>query len=166
MRAIVAVCSDWGIGNKGRLLFRNKADMHHFVACTTGGTVVMGRRTLESFPGGRPLKNRRNIVLTHGGTTLDPEAEKVASIDELLHAVEHEDPDKVWVIGGASVYEELLPYCTKAVVTKADCVREADAFFPNLDDDPAWTVIDETDTDMTPEGIPFRFVTYRSLKVK
>ncbi|MGN0070377.1 MAG: dihydrofolate reductase [Atopobiaceae bacterium] len=166
MRAIVAVCSDWGIGNKGQLLVRNKADMHHFVECTTGGTVVMGRRTLESFPGGRPLKNRRNIVLTHGGSTLDPGAETVGSIDELLSAVKDEDPDKVWVIGGASVYKELLPFCSDAIVTKADCVREADAFFPNLDEDPGWSVTDETDEDVTPEGIAFRFVTYQNDALK
>ena len=106
MRAIVAVCSDWGIGNKGRLLVRNKADMHHFVACTTGGTVVMGRRTLESFPGGRPLKNRRNIVLTHGGTTLDPEAEKVASIDESL-ARERFEGEGVIVRKGKKVFHRV-----------------------------------------------------------
>lgn len=166
MRAIVAVCSDWGIGNRGQLLVRNKADMHHFVECTTGGTVVMGRRTLESFPGGRPLKNRRNIVLTHGGRKLDPGAETVSSIDELLDAVRDENPDKVWVIGGASVYQELLPWCTEAIVTKTDCVREADAFFPNLDEDPAWHIADESAEDATPEGIGFRFVTYRNTSAK
>ncbi len=163
MRAIVAACADWGIGYEGQLLVKNKADMKHFVHCTTGGCVIMGRKTLQSFPGGRPLKMRRNIVLTHDGSNLDPGAETVSSVDEALAAVKDLDPDTVWVIGGETVYRELLPFCTEAIVTKNDCIRPADAFFPDLDEDPAWEVAETGDAGTTDEGIPYAFITYRHI---
>lgn len=161
MRAIVAVCADWGIGFEGKLLVHCRADMRHFVQCTTGGTVIMGRKTLESFPGGRPLKNRRNIVLTHQEMALPEGAERASSVEEALRAVADEDPEHVWAIGGESVYRALLPCCTEAIVTKLDCVCPADAFFPDLDEDPAWELADSTAPEMGPEGVSFSFCTYR-----
>lgn len=160
MNAIVAVCRDWGIGNQGKLLVRNKADMHSFVEHTTGGTVIMGRTTLESFPGARPLKNRRNIILTRNPDYAVEGAEVVHSVDEALAAVAGDDPERVWVIGGESVYRQLLPYCSHVVVTKNDCVLPADAFFPNLDDDPAWEQKASTPGGVTASGVPFAFVEY------
>jgi len=160
MNAIVAVCQDWGIGHEGGLLVRNRDDMRFFVEHTTGGTVIMGRTTLESFPGGRPLKNRRNIVLTRNPSYAQEGVEPVHSVAEALAAVEGDDPDKVWVIGGASVYRQLLPHCDRVFVTKNGCQRPADVFFPNLDEDPAWVIEDLSDEGETDEGVPFIFVTY------
>ena len=159
LSAIVAVCDDWGIGIDGGMLVSNRDDMRHFVACTTPGTVVMGRKTLESLPGGRPLKGRRNVVLTRDASFAREGAEVVHSLDEALAAVERDE--RVWVIGGDSVYHALLPYCSRAVVTKNHCVRPADSFFPNLDADPAWEVADVMGEGVTPEGVAYEFVEYR-----
>ena len=158
LSAIVAVCDDWGIGLDGGMVVENREDMRHFVACTTGHPVIMGRRTLESFPGGRPLKNRRNVVLTRD-TSFSPAGVEVAhSVDEALAAVA--DEDEAWVIGGGQVYELLLPCCDRAVVTKNHCVRPSDTFFPDLDANPSWKVSETRKGGVTPEGVSFDFVTY------
>ena len=161
MNAIVAVCQDWGIGHEGSLLVRNREDMESFVRHTKGGTVIMGRNTLESFPGGRPLRDRRNIVLTRNPDYAPEGVEPVHSVAEAIEAVANEDPETVYVIGGASVYRQMLPHCERVFVTKNGCLRPADAFFPNLDEDPAWVIEDLSDEGETDEGIPFVFVTYR-----
>lgn len=126
LSAIVAVCDDWGIGREGDMLVANRADMRHFVRCTKGHTVILGRKTLESFPGGRPLKDRRNIVLTRDASFTCAGAEIAHSVDEALSLL-GEDED-AWVIGGAEIYRQLLPHCTRAVVTKNHCTRAADTF--------------------------------------
>ena len=166
MNAIVAVCQDWGIGNEGRLLVPNKADMRSFVAHTTGGTVVMGRTTLEGFPHARPLKNRRNIVLSSREGYEVEGAEVVRSIPEALAAIAHDDPKRVWVIGGARVYAELLPCCARAYVTKNACTLPADAFFPNLDEVPAWELERTEGSGTTAEGVGYEFCVYRNLDVR
>lgn len=158
LSCIVAVCDDWGIGRDGGMLVRNRDDMRHFVACTTGHAVIMGRRTLESFPGGRPLKDRRNVVLTRDATFTREGVETVGSVEEALRVVEGED--EAWVIGGEQVYRQLLDRCERAVVTRNHCVREADTFFPNLDEDENWEVEEVRPGGTTPEGVPFDFVTY------
>lgn len=158
LSAIVAVCDDWGIGLGGGMVVENREDMRHFVACTTGHAVIMGRRTLESFPGGRPLKNRRNVVLTRDASFSPEGVDVVHSVDEALAAVA--DEDEAWVIGGGQVYELLLPRCERAVVTRNHCVRPCDTYFPDLDADPAWEVAEVRESGVTPEGIPFDFVTY------
>ena len=164
LKAIVAVCEDWGIGRNGDMVVDNRADMRHFVRCTTGHPVIMGRRTLESFPGGRPLRNRRNIVLTRDPAFERAGVEVVGSVEEALAAVAGED--EAWVIGGAQVYAQLLPLCSEAIVTKTACVRPADAYFPDLDADPAWETVEESDPAFIQpgegdEGLEYRFVTYR-----
>lgn len=159
----MAVCDDWGIGRDGGMLVANRADMRHFVRCTKGHAVIMGRKTLESFPGGRPLKDRRNIVLTRDALFAREGVEVVHSLDEALSAVANED--EAWVIGGAEVYRQLLPLCAEVVVTKNHVTHAADAFFPNLDDDPAWRV-SATDGGYVVQqgegdaGVAFEFVTY------
>ena len=159
MNAIVSVTRDWGIGLKGALLVRNKADMHRFVELTMGGTVLMGRKTLESFPGG-PLKGRRNVVLSRDPLYSPEGAECYRCVDDALAAVAAEDPDKVWLIGGASIYAALIDECTKADVTKNDVVLPADAFFPNLDSSSSWHVQKVEPGGTTKSGIAFDFVTY------
>lgn len=159
MNAIVAVCRDWGIGYQGSLLVHSKVDMHRFVELTMGDTVVMGRKTLESFPGG-PLKGRRNVVITHDPSALPEGVVGATSPAAAVEAVAANDPSKVWLIGGESVYRALLDQCTHAYVTKFDVEKPADAFFPNLDDDPAWRVEHEEDAGVTAKGTHFSFVTY------
>ena len=158
LNAIVAVCDDWGIGLDGGMVVENREDMRHFVACTTGHALLMGRRTLESFPGGRPLKSRRNVVLTRDATFEREGVEVVHAIDEALLAVEGEG--EAWVIGGGEVYRQLLPRCERVVVTRNHCVRPCDTRFPDLDADPAWRVEEVREGGVTPEGVAFDFVTY------
>ena len=164
LSAIVAVCDDWGIGLDGDMVVSNRADMRHYVRHTKDHTILMGRRTLESFPGGRPLKDRRNVVVTRD-ESWTPEGVDIAhSLAEALDMVAEDD--EVWVVGGGQVYRALLPMCSRAVITKNHCVRTCDTFFPNLDDDPAWRVESRVTTDdegnplVTDEQIPFEFVTY------
>ena len=159
MNAIVSVTSNWGIGLEGNLLVRNRVDMSYFKNKTMGGTVICGQTTFESFPGGA-LEGRRNVVLSLDPSFDAPGAEVYASVDDALNAVSNEDQGTVWVIGGESIYRQLLPYCDCALITKNDVVMEADAFFPNLDDDPSWRVEDVQEGGVTKSGIPFEFVTY------
>ncbi len=164
LSAIVAACDDWGIGYEGDMIVSNRADMRHFVETTTGHTVIMGRKTLESLPGGRPLKNRRNIVLTRDASFAREGVEVVHSLDEALAAVAADD--EAWVIGGAEIYELFLPHCDRVVVTKTHCRRLADTFFPDLDALDGWEIAETSDTmTIAPEeedhGIAFEFVTYR-----
>lgn len=166
LKAIVAVCDDWGIGKNGDMVVANRADMRNFVACTKGHAVIMGRKTLDGFPGGRPLKNRRNIVLTRDATFAREGVETVSSVDDALKLVAEEDV--AWVIGGGEVYRQLLPFCAEAEVTKNHCVHPADAFFPNLDDDASWSTVAQSETMVVEEGqgdegLTFEFVTYRRL---
>ena len=158
LNAIVAVCDDWGIGLDGGMVVENRDDMRHFVECTTGHAVLMGRRTLESFPGGRPLRNRRNVVLTRDPSFSREGVEVVHTLEGALAAVSEEE--EAWVIGGGEVYRQLLPRCTRVVVTRNHCVRAVDTHFPDLDEDPSWKVEEVRAGGVTPEGVPFDFVTY------
>ncbi len=160
MNAIVSITSDWAIGRDNRLLVRNKDDMRRFVQLTTGGTVIMGRKTFESLPGG-PLKNRRNIVVTHSNDYVAHGVEVVSSPEKALVMASDDDPDAVWLIGGESIYKALLPYCERAYVTKHEASLAADAFFPNLDADPNWLVESLDGTGVTESDISYSFVTYR-----
>ena len=164
MDAIVSVTSDWAIGNKGRLIVRNRADMRRFVRLTTGGTVLMGRATFESFRGG-PLKGRRNVVVTRDRTYAETHEgiECAASVEEALELVAADEPDSVWLIGGESLYRALLPRCRRAHVTRNRTVVPADAFFPNLDEDPGWMLEQVEEGGITDEGIEFDFATYRNV---
>lgn len=169
MNAIVAVCDDWAIGRKGQLLVRNKADMARFVRLTTGGTVVMGRKTYESFPKG-PLRGRRNIIVTQQAGYLPPKAqdlpanttvELAPSPAEALAAAAAEPDRPVWLIGGESLYRALLPQVDQVFVTANHThVEGADAFFPNLDQDPAWQVVAKEEGGTTRDGVAFDFLTY------
>ncbi|AEB06931.1 dihydrofolate reductase region [Coriobacterium glomerans PW2] len=136
--AIVSVCRDWGIGCAGDMVVRNRVDMRHFVSLTRGHAVIMGRKTLESLPGGAPLRDRRNIVLTHDETFAREGVTTVCTAAAAIGAIAEED--EAWLIGGAAVYRLLLPFCSRAFVTKHDCVRTCDAYFPDLDVDPAWSL--------------------------
>ena len=138
MNAIAAVSAAWGIGREGDLLFRIAGDLRRFRAMTTGGTVIMGRKTLDSLPGGGPLPNRRNIVLTRDPRFSRPGVETAASPEEALALTAGEDPERVWLCGGGEVYRLLLPWGRTCHITRVYEAPESDAFFPDLDRLPQW----------------------------
>lgn len=165
MNAIVVVDRNWAIGREGGLLFSLPTDMKHFRSLTLDGTVILGRKTLDSFPGGRPLCRRRNIVITHN-VDFDREGiEVVSNPAAALELTAGTDSDKIWVIGGGSVYAALLSRCKQAYLTKVDAVADgADTFFPNLDQLPGWQV-ESTGEPVSENGLSYRFVTYVNTKI-
>ncbi len=163
MKAIVAVDENWGIGRNNDLLFSIPEDMKFFRQTTLNKTVVMGRKTLESFPGGNPLKNRNNIVLSRN---LEKDGVVVVKdLSELKAELEKYSSQDVFVIGGASVYELLLPYCESALVTKVYANGNATAFFPNLDEIDGWVMINQNQTIET-NGYKIKFTKYYNQKRK
>lgn len=158
MDLVVNVTENWAIGKGGDQLVYISADLKRFRQLTTGKTVVLGRKTLATFPGGRPLKNRTNLVLSGSVTQIDG-AEVYPDLNSLLQRLKQEDSDNISIIGGASVYEALLPYCHKAYVTKTYGDFEADTFFPNLDEMEHWEIV-HTDEIQEEEGIRFQYVDY------
>ena len=161
MNCIVNVTENWGIGRENSLLVSISADLRRFRQLTTGKTVILGRRTLSTFPGGKPLKNRENLVLSRNPGLVIPGARVVHNLEELLDVCRAVPAEDLCVIGGASVYELLLPYCRKALVTKTLCSPEADAFFPNLDLLPGWHVR-ETSAVLEENGLRFQYVDYEN----
>ena len=145
MKLIAAVDKNWAIGYKNQLLVSIPSDMKQFRQKTTGHIVVMGRKTLESFPGGLPLKNRRNIVLTSNRNYQVKDAVIVHSEEELKEELKKYDTDEIFVIGGESIYRMLEPLCDEAFITKIDHSYQADAHFPNLDADPSWVLKEESE---------------------
>ena len=156
MEAIVAVFSDWGIGSKGTQQVVLKADRAHFRELTSGAAVLVGRKTMEDFPGGKPLKGRNNIVVTRQNVEIEG-AEVVHSTEEALLAVSKYD--RCLCIGGASIFRQFLPYTDKIFITKIDLAPESDSYFPDLDEDPDWECTEQS-PDMEEEGTVFRFCTY------
>lgn len=163
MNIIVAADSNWGIGKNNQLLVSIPADMKMFRQETTGKVVVMGRKTLESFPNGLPLKNRTNIVLTGNKNYKANGAIIVHTIEELLEEIKKYPSDEVYCIGGDSVYKQLLPYCDTAHVTKIDFAYEADSHFPNLDEMPEWKITAESE-EQTYFDLEYIFVKYERVK--
>ncbi|HJD47168.1 MAG TPA: dihydrofolate reductase [Candidatus Mediterraneibacter norfolkensis] len=159
MKAILSADRNWGIGYQNRLLVSIPSDMKFFRQTTTGKVVVMGRKTLESFPNGMPLKNRTNIVLTGNKDYHVKDAVIVHSKEELLEELKKYDTDEVYVIGGESIYRMLLPYCDTAYVTKIDRAFQADTFFPNLDEMDEWVMTEESE-EQTCFDLEFTFTKY------
>jgi dihydrofolate reductase len=160
---IVAVDSNWGIGCRGNLLVSIPEDMRFFKEMTTGKTVIMGSATLKSLPGGKPLPNRRNIVLSRKKTDFGSSVEVCSGIDELFALIKKPD-DNVFVIGGEEIYRLLLPYCKKAYITKIFKKFDADKYFPNIDLMPEWTLTEESET-KNYNNISYRFCTYLNTKI-
>lgn len=160
MNLIVAADKNWAIGKDNKLLVSIPADMKFFRQTTTGKVVVMGRKTLESFPGGQPLKNRVNIVLTGNENYRVKDAVIVHTKDELMEELKKYDSGDVYVIGGASVYEMLLPECSVAHVTKIDHEYEADTYFPDLDKNPEWEITGESE-EQTYFDLEYTFLRYK-----
>jgi len=164
MIAILHADKKWGIGKKNDLMFRLPLDMKFFRETTTGKVVCMGYNTLLSFPGGKPLKNRTNIVLCEEG--VEPEGcIAVHSVAALLDEIKKYPKDEVFVIGGASVYRTMLPYCEKVYLTKVDADGGAEAFFPDLDADENFRLISES-APTDDNGYVIRFTVYENTAVR
>lgn len=159
MELIVNVTENWAIGFENSLLVTISADLRRFRELTTGKTVILGRKTLATFPGGRPLKNRINLVLTHDEGFSCEGAVAVHSEKELFEKLRELPQDSVCVIGGASVYEALLDYCDKARITKTYVNLKADRFFPNLDEKENWEATEKSEI-LEENGIRFQYIDY------
>ena len=163
MNLIVEVDKNWAIGCGNRLLVSIPADMKFFRETTMGKVVVMGRKTLESFPGGQPLKNRTNVVITRDKNYKVKDAVVVTSVEEALKELKTYGEDEIYVIGGESIYRQLLPYCKTAYVTKIDHAYEADTYFPNLDEMDDWRMTGITD-EQTYFDLEYVFTRYERVK--
>ena len=159
MKAILSADRNWGIGNGNKLLVSIPSDMKFFRQTTTGKVVVMGRKTLGSFPNGQPLKNRTNIVLTENPDYRVKDAVIVHSKEELLKTLEQYDTEDIYIIGGESIYRMMLPYCDTVLVTKIDRAFQADTFFPDLDKMEEWEMTEEGE-EQTCFDLEFRFTKY------
>ena len=158
MDAIVAVYSDWGIGAGGTQPVVLKADRQHFIELTLGKTVIVGRRTLADFPGGRPLKGRRNIILTRQKMSIDG-AEIAHSAEE---AAEISGTDAI-VLGGQSVFHDMMPYIDRVFVTKINCRPHSDSFFEDLDASVGWRIAEQSET-LREGDIEYSFICYERIK--
>ncbi|MCM1258644.1 MAG: dihydrofolate reductase [Roseburia sp.] len=159
MNLIVNVDKNWAIGKDNKLLVRIPADMKFFRETTTGKVVVMGRKTLESFPNGMPLKNRTNIVLSSNQAYKVKGAICVHSKEELDEELKKYHSEDIYIIGGESVYRMFLDQCDVAHVTKVDYAYEADAYFPNLDERPEWKITADSE-EQTYFDIEFHWIKY------
>ena len=158
MIAIVAVDRNWGIGQGGEQLLYIPEDLKRFKNFTTGNTIVLGRKTMFTFPGKKPLKNRRNLILSRNPEFRPEGAEVFPDLDSLMAQVT--DPDNTYVVGGAQVYHTMIGQCDRAYITKIDAAYPADCWFPDLDEDPNWEVESEGEW-MEHEGVKFRYVNYK-----
>lgn len=160
MNAIVVADRRWAIGFRGGLLFSLPTDLRRFRSLTLDGTVLLGRRTLESFPGGRPLPRRRNIVVTRRPASLPEGAEAAASPEEALALAGGPEAENLWLIGGGSVYAALLDQCRRVYLTRVEArAEEADTFFPDLDRLPGWR-LEAAGEPLEENGLAFRFLQY------
>ena len=164
MKAIVAVDKNWGIGKKNDLLFSLPADMAYFRQNTSGKVVVMGSNTLKSFPNGKPLKNRTNVVLYPGGELRD-DCIIVQSLDELREELKKYNADDIFIVGGAMFYRTMLPYCSEVLVTKVDADGEAEVFYENLDQKPEWSLV-SSQPQIETNGYKISFTVYKNSDVK
>ena len=163
MNLIVNVDSNWAIGYRGKLLVSIPEDMKFFRSETTGKVVVLGRKTLDTFPGGQPLKNRTNIILTRNPNYQVKGAIICHSVEEVLEELKKYNSEDVYIIGGDSIYKEFLPYCDVAHVTRTDHVYDADAWFPNLDEKEEWVVTADSE-EQTYFDLEYSFVKYERVK--
>lgn len=163
MNLIASVDHNWAIGKNNQLLVSIPADMKFFRTTTTGKVVVMGRKTLESFPNGQPLKNRTNIVLTHDRTYRVKDAVVVYSMDELREELKKYDSEDIYVIGGESIYRQLVDECDVAHITKIDFAYDADAYFPNLDEKDEWEITADSE-EQTYFNLIYHFLKYEKKK--
>lgn len=160
MIAVLSADKNWGIGYKGDLLVKIPNDMKMFRNLTTGNVIVMGRKTLESFPNGQPLPKRVNIVMTQNPNYEAKGCVVVHNTEELMEELKNYPDKQIYVVGGESIYKELLPYCEEAYVTRIDYEYQADRYFPNLDENGEWELYEEGEEE-TFFSIEYYFNKYR-----
>lgn len=163
MNMIVAVDENWGIGNQGELLVRIPNDQKMFRKETTGKVIVLGRKTLETFPQKQPLANRTNIILSRNMQYQVKDAIVVHSVEELLEELKKYDEEDIYIIGGDSIYQQMLPYCDVAHVTWIEHKYRADSYFPNLEEDPQWKMTEESE-EQTYFDLTYYFRKYERIK--
>lgn len=169
MELIAAADKNWGIGREGGLLCHLPGEMKYFKEMTTGRTVVMGRKTLDSLPGGRPLPRRRNIVLTRDPSFAREGCEVAHDLPELFFLLAGQGAggnaggEPVMVIGGAAVYEQLLPYCDSCLITKLEAAFAADTFIRNLDAEADFRLTWQSEP-QTENGVTYRFTRYERIR--
>lgn len=161
MNAIVAVDNHWAIGNKGSLLVRIPMDQKYFRQMTIGKVVVLGRKTLATFPNGLPLPGRTNIIMSRNQNLKVKGATVVHSLEELMEELKQYASEDVFVIGGDDIYKQLVPYCDTVYATRIDYRYAADAYFPNLDDLPSWALTEEGEEN-TYFDLEFTFCKYEN----
>ena len=162
--AIVHADKQWGIGKNGDMMFSLKKDMKFFRETTSGNTVVMGGNTLRSLPNQKPLKNRVNIVLTRGQVC--DECVVVRDFEALKDQLKMRDSqEKIYIMGGGVIYQELIDYCDFALVTKVDAIGGADVFFPNLDEKENFVCVEESE-EIEDGDYKIRFTTYKNTAKK
>ena len=163
MNLIVNVDKNWAIGYGGKLLVSIPEDMKFFRSETTGKVVVLGRKTLATFPGGQPLKNRTNIILTRNPEFTAKGTVACHSVEETLEELKKYPSEDVYIIGGDTIYRQFLPYCDTAHVTRMEHAYDADAWFPNLDEDPEWELTGQSE-EKTYFDLEFTFCRYERKK--
>lgn len=163
MNLIAAVDKNWAIGKNNQLLVRIPMDQKFFRETTTGKVVVMGRKTLESFPNGLPLKNRTNIVLTRNPKYEVKDAIVVHSMEELREELKKYNSEDIYIIGGEQIYKALVDECDVAHITKIEYEYDADAYFPNLDEKPEWKIVADSE-EQTYFDLEFYFYKYEKVK--
>ena len=157
MNLVVAVNNDWGIGYNNTQSIVIPEDRQHLQKITKGGTIIVGRKTFEDF--GRPLPNRKNIVMTRDRNFMAGSVIVAHSVDEVLAKIADESTDNVFVLGGESIYNLFLPMCSYAYITKVEASPLSDTFFPNLDESPDWSLDDHGETRES-KGIRYSFNKY------
>jgi len=166
MNAIVVADRRWAIGLNGGLLFSLPTDMRRFRSLTLNGTVIMGHLTLNSFPEGRPLSQRRNIVITRDLSSLPEGVEGAGSPEDAVALAGGPESEDLWIIGGGSVYAALLSRCRRVYLTRVETqVEESDTYFPNLDKLPNWKV-ESSGEPLEENGLKFRFIEYVNTKLE
>jgi len=166
MNLVVAVDPSWGIGKDNDLLYHIPEDMKLFRQLTIGNFVICGRKTLLSFPDSKPLPNRKHFVLTSGEICESEDLAVVHNLQELDVAISQLDDERVFVIGGETVYRQLYKKCKKAYVTKIFCNdKKADVFFPNLDEDTDFKLVEEGEVQESKNGKRFSFLVYENTAI-
>lgn len=163
MNIIVAVDSNWAIGSKNELLVRIPADHKAFRQETMGKIVVLGRKTLETFPSGIPLQGRTNIIMSKDKSYKVKDAIVVHSVEELMETLKQYRSEDIYIIGGESIYKQMLPYCDVAHITKIDHEYAADAYFPNLDQMQDWVIRADSE-EQTYFNLTYHFIRYEKKK--
>ncbi len=158
MKLIAVADKNWGIGKDNKLLCHLPGDLKYFKEKTLGKTIVMGRKTLESLPGGKPLPGRKTIILTRDKTLVNDGVQIIHSIEELLSI----NDEELIVAGGGQIYNQLLEYCDSCLITKLDCSFDADTFLPDLDTSVDFEMIWQSE-EQVENGISYRFTEYKRI---